>query len=253
MSRSMLIVGNWKMNGTFSKNAALLSALNIVSNVKMVVAPPQVYLASVYAQLMDAPIELAAQNVAAEAQQGAYTGEVSAVMLAELGAKYAIVGHSERRQYYGETDSRVAQKCLRLQEAGLTPIICVGESLAEREAGQVEAVVSRQLKAVIDRCGIDLLAHAVIAYEPIWAIGTGKTATPADAQAVHKFLRQLVTIYDKNIADNLSILYGGSVKADNAASLFAMPDIDGALVGGASLIANDFLAICHAANASLVG
>ncbi len=253
MSRVKLIVGNWKMNGSFAKNTALLSTLTDVPAVKIVVAPPAVYLASSYAQLTDSPIELAAQNVAAEAQYGAYTGENSALMLAELGAKYVIVGHSERRQHYGETDDMVAKKCLRLQEAGLKPIICVGETLAEREAGQVERVVSRQLKAVIDGCGIDLLAQAVVAYEPVWAIGTGKTATPADAQAVHQFLRQLVTIYDKNIAENLSILYGGSVKADNAASLFAMPDIDGALVGGASLIANDFLAICHAANASYVG
>ncbi|HQV21781.1 MAG: triose-phosphate isomerase [Moraxellaceae bacterium] len=253
MSRKPLIVGNWKMNGSFAKNTNLLASLSSVPNVNMVVAPPAVYLASVSAQLMNTSIVLAAQNVAAEGQQGAYTGEVSAVMLAELGARYAIVGHSERRQYYGETDTVVAKKCLRLQEAGLRPIICVGETLAEREAGQVETVVSRQLKAIIDNCGIDLLAQAVVAYEPVWAIGTGKTATPADAQAVHGFLRQLVTIYDKNIADNLSILYGGSVKADNAASLFAMPDIDGALVGGASLVANEFLAICHAANASFIG
>ncbi|MFO1391794.1 MAG: triose-phosphate isomerase [Agitococcus sp.] len=253
MSRKPLIVGNWKMNGSFAKNANLLASLSSVPDIDMVVAPPAVYLASVSAQLMNSSIVLAAQNVAAEAQQGAYTGEVSAVMLAELGARYAIVGHSERRQYYRETDALVAKKCLRLQEAGLRPIICVGETLAEREAGQVETVVSRQLKAIIDNCGIDLLAQAVVAYEPVWAIGTGKTATPADAQAVHGFLRQLVTIYDKNIADTLSILYGGSVKADNAASLFAMPDIDGALVGGASLVANEFLAICHAANASFKG
>lgn len=253
MSRKPLIVGNWKMNGSFAKNANLLASLSSVPDIDMVVAPPAVYLASVSAQLMNSSIVLAAQNVAAEAQQGAYTGEVSAVMLAELGARYAIVGHSERRQYYRETDALVAKKCLRLQEAGLRPIICVGETLAEREAGQVETVVSRQLKAIIDNCGIDLLAQAVVAYEPVWAIGTGKTATPADAQAVHGFLRQLVTIYDKNIADTLSILYGGSVKADNAASLFAMPDIDGALVGGASLVANEFLAICHAANASFIG
>ena len=253
MSRKPLIVGNWKMNGSFAKNANLLASLSSVPDIDMVVAPPAVYLASVSAQLMNSSIVLAAQNVAAEAQQGAYTGEVSAVMLAELGARYAIVGHSERRQYYRETDALVAKKCLRLQEAGLRPIICVGETLAEREAGQVETVVSRQLKAIIDNCGIDLLAQAVVAYEPVWAIGTGKTATPADAQAVHGFLRQLVTIYDKNIADTLSILYGGSVKADNAASLFAMPDIDGALGGGASLVANEFLAICHAANASFKG
>ena len=253
MSRPKLIAGNWKMNGNLASNAALVSALAAIPlQIKVVIAPPSIYLVSTANQLVDSSIALAAQNVAAEAQQGAFTGEISAQMLNDVGVTYAIVGHSERRQYYGETDSLVAKKCIRLQEQGIQPIICVGETLAEREAGQAESVVSRQLKAVIDGCGIDLLAQAVIAYEPVWAIGTGKTATPADAQAIHAFLRQLVAIYDKNIADNLSILYGGSVKADNAASLFAMPDIDGALVGGASLVANDFLDICHAANASSV-
>jgi len=253
MSRPKLIAGNWKMNGNLASNAALVSALAAIPlQIKVVIAPPSIYLVSTANQIVDSSIALAAQNVAAEAQQGAFTGEISAQMLNDVGVTYGIVGHSERRQYYNETDSLVAKKCIRLQEQGIQPIICVGETLAEREAGQAESVVSRQLKAVIDGCGIDLLAQAVVAYEPVWAIGTGKTATPADAQAIHGFLRQLVAIYDKNIADNLSILYGGSVKADNAASLFAMPDIDGALVGGASLVANDFLAICHAANASSV-
>jgi len=253
MSRPKLIAGNWKMNGNLASNAALVSALAAIPlQIKVVIAPPSIYLVSTANQIVDSSIALAAQNVAAEAQQGAFTGEISAQMLNDVGVTYGIVGHSERRQYYNETDSLVAKKCIRLQEQGIQPIICVGETLAEREAGQPESVVSRQLKAVIDGCGIDLLAQAVVAYEPVWAIGTGKTATPADAQAIHGFLRQLVAIYDKNIADNLSILYGGSVKADNAASLFAMPDIDGALVGGASLVANDFLAICHAANASSV-
>lgn len=248
MSRPKLIAGNWKMNGNLASNAALVSALAAIPlQIKVVIAPPSIYLVSTANQLVDSSIALAAQNVAAEAQQGAFTGEISAQMLNDVGVTYGIVGHSERRQYYGETDSLVAKKCIRLQEQGIQPIICVGETLAEREAGQAESVVSRQLKAVIDGCGIDLLAQAVIAYEPVWAIGTGKTATPADAQAIHAFLRQLVAIYDKNIADNLCILYGGSVKADNAASLFAMPDIDGALVGGASLQANDFVAICRAA------
>lgn len=253
MSRVPLVVGNWKMNGSLAKNASLVAALSPIATINMAIAPPAIYLATVAGQLVDKSTMLAAQNVAAEAQQGAYTGEISAAMLADLGVTYVIVGHSERRQYYGESDAIVAKKCLRAQEQGLTPIICVGETLAERDAGQAETVVSRQLKVIIDSCGVDLLAQAVVAYEPIWAIGTGKTATPADAQAIHHFLRQLVTIYDKNIADNLSILYGGSVKADNAASLFAMPDIDGALVGGASLVASEFLAICHAANASFVG
>ncbi len=251
--RSPLVIGNWKMQGSLALNASLVHALLALKNVSVAIAPPLVYLATTRQQLVGSAIKLAAQNVAAEGQQGAYTGEVSARMLADVGVHYGIVGHSERRQYYGETDALVAKKFIRLQEQGIQPVVCVGESLAEREAGQVEQVVSRQLLAVIEQCGIQALANAVVAYEPVWAIGTGKTATPEDAQAVHRFLRQLVGSYDKNIAENLSILYGGSVKADNAASLFAMPDIDGALVGGASLVATDFLAICHAAKASLVG
>ncbi|PTQ91004.1 triose-phosphate isomerase [Agitococcus lubricus] len=252
MSRRILIAANWKMNGSFAVNTSLLQAINGIQ-IPLIIAPPSLYIASVRQQLVGTTLKVAAQNVAAEAQQGAYTGEVSAKMLADAGVSYAIIGHSERRQYYGETDALVAQKCQRLHEFGLTPIICVGESLAEREAGLVQTVVERQLTAIIDQCGIYALAQAVVAYEPVWAIGTGKTATPADAQAVHQFLRELVAKYDKNIAENLYILYGGSVKADNAASLFAMPDIDGALVGGASLVAKDFLAICHAAKTSVVG
>lgn len=255
MYRQKIVAGNWKMNGSVAKNIQLTNALtqHIPSGIGVILAPPSIYLSGVKAQLMASEITLAGQNVAAEGQSGAYTGEISAQMLADMGVAYAIVGHSERRQYYGDTDNLVAKKCLRLREQGLKPIICVGESLAEREMGQAEAVVSRQLKAVIDFCGIELLADAIIAYEPVWAIGTGKTATPQDAQAIHGFLRQLVAIYDKNIANYLPILYGGSVKADNAASLFSMPDIDGALVGGASLVAQDFLAICHAAKASMIG
>ncbi|HNB19252.1 MAG TPA: triose-phosphate isomerase [Agitococcus sp.] len=255
MYRKKIVAGNWKMNGSVTKNVQLLSALtqSAPDNIEIILAPPALYLSGVKAQLMGSSIALAGQNVAAEGQAGAYTGEISAKMFADIGVSYAIVGHSERRQYYAETDNLVAKKCLRLREQGLKPIICVGESLAERESGQAEAVVSRQLKAVIDYCGVELLADAILAYEPVWAIGTGKTATPHDAQAIHAFLRQLVTIYDKNIANYLPILYGGSVKADNAASLFSMPDIDGALVGGASLVAQDFLAICHAAKASMVG
>ncbi len=251
MKRTKLVIGNWKMNGSFVINAILINdILNKVDGIEIAIAPPTLYLAAVRQQLTGNAIELAAQNVASEGQKGAYTGETSAAMLAEVGVSFALVGHSERRQYYGETDHIVAQKCLRLQERGIKPVICVGESLAEREAGQVEQVVSRQLSAVIEQCGIDALANAAIAYEPVWAIGTGKTATPEDAQAVHQFLRQLVATHNKNIAEKICILYGGSVKADNAASLFAMPDIDGALVGGASLVAQDFLAICHAAKAS---
>lgn len=252
--RSKLVIGNWKMHGSFAANSTLLAALvGRTQGVDVAIAPPAVYLAAARQQLTGSSIQLAAQNVAAERQKGAYTGESSAAMLADVGVTYGIIGHSERRQYYGEANSVVAQKYLRLQEQGIKPVICVGESLVEREAGQVEEIVSRQLMAIIDACGVETLTNAVIAYEPVWAIGTGKTATPQDAQAVHRFLRQLIATHNKNIAEKICILYGGSVKADNAASLFTMPDIDGALVGGASLVANDFLAICHAAKASIVG
>jgi triosephosphate isomerase len=252
--RSKLVIGNWKMHGSFAANSTLLAALvGQTQGVDIAIAPPAVYLAAARQQLTGSSIQLAAQNVAAEGQKGAYTGESSAAMLADVGVTYGIIGHSERRQYYGEADSVVAQKYLRLQEQGIKPVICVGESLVEREAGQVEEIVSRQLMAIIDACGVETLTNAVIAYEPVWAIGTGKTATPQDAQAVHRFLRQLIATHNKNIAEKICILYGGSVKADNAASLFTMPDIDGALVGGASLVASDFLAICHAAKASIVG
>ena len=252
--RSKLVIGNWKMHGSFAANSTLLAALvGRTQGVDVAIAPPAVYLAAACQQLTGSSIQLAAQNVAAERQKGAYTGESSAAMLADVGVTYGIVGHSERRQYYGEANSVVAQKYLRLQEQGIKPVICVGESLVEREAGQVEEIVSRQLMAIIDACGVETLTNAVIAYEPVWAIGTGKTATPQDAQAVHRFLRQLIATHNKNIAEKICILYGGSVKADNAASLFTMPDIDGALVGGASLVASDFLAICHAAKASIVG
>ena len=252
--RSKLVIGNWKMHGSFAANSTLLAALvGRTQGVDVAIAPPAVYLAAARQQLTGSSIQLAAQNVAAERQKGAYTGESSAAMLADVGVTYGIIGHSERRQYYGEADSVVAQKYLRLQEQGIKPVICVGESLVEREAGQVEEIVSRQLMAIIDACGVETLTTAVIAYEPVWAIGTGKTATPQDAQAVHRFLRQLIATHNKNIAEKICILYGGSVKADNAASLFTMPDIDGALVGGASLVASDFLAICHAAKASIVG
>ena len=251
--RSKLVIGNWKMHGSFAANSTLLAALvGRTQGVDVAIAPPAVYLAAARQQLTGSSIQLAAQNVAAERQKGAYTGESSAAMLADVGVTYGIIGHSERRQYYGEANSVVAQKYLRLQEQGIKPVIC-GESLVEREAGQVEEIVSRQLMAIIDACGVETLTNAVIAYEPVWAIGTGKTATPQDAQAVHRFLRQLIATHNKNIAEKICILYGGSVKADNAASLFTMPDIDGALVGGASLVASDFLAICHAAKASIVG
>ncbi|HEX5360042.1 MAG TPA: triose-phosphate isomerase [Fluviicoccus sp.] len=244
--RQKLVIGNWKMNGSYRSGQALLQSL-VHAGIATVVAPPFVYLSQAAALTAGSRVAVAAQDVAAEKGYGAFTGEVSARMLAELGVGHVIVGHSERRQYYGETDAQVATKVLRVVEEGMVPVLCVGESLAQREAGQALAVVSAQLLAVVEHCGVGILSTAVIAYEPVWAIGTGRTATPDDAQSMHASLRAVVAARDPGIAAGLRILYGGSVKADNAASLFAMPDIDGALVGGASLLANDFQAICRAA------
>lgn len=245
--RNNLVIGNWKMNGGWDANARLLRGLREAGIAGAAVAPTFLHLSQAVAQLAGSGIAVAAQDVAAEAGPGAFTGEVSARMLAESGVRYVITGHSERRQYYGETDALVAQKSQRAAEQGLIPVICVGETLAQREAGQAESVVGGQLQAILQACGSAFLSGTVIAYEPVWAIGTGRTATPEDAQAMHAHLRAVVAAADAGVAAGLRILYGGSVKADNAASLFAMPDIDGALVGGASLQANDFIAICRAA------
>jgi triosephosphate isomerase len=233
MARVRLVAGNWKMHGSRASIAALLDALvegNPTSACAVCVPFP--YLAQVAARLRDTRIAWGAQNVSEHAQ-GAYTGEVSAAMLTEFGCRYVIVGHSERRQLYRETDAQVAAKFAAVRSAGMTPILCVGETLAEREAGNTEAVVARQLSAV-------RFADAVLAYEPVWAIGTGRNATPEQAQAVHAFLRQRVPAETR-------ILYGGSVKPQNAAEIFAMPDVDGGLIGGASLVAKDFLDIVKAA------
>lgn len=251
--RRKLVIGNWKMNGSYRANAALVQRLAEASPAAAAVAPPFPYLAQVAALTAGTSLALAAQDVAAEPGSGAFTGEVSADMLAECGVRYVITGHSERRQYYGETDALVAQKSLRALARGMTPVICVGETLAQRESGQAFAVVGGQLRAVMEAGGLALLGGSVIAYEPVWAIGTGRTATPDDAQAMHAHLRRLAAEWDAGLAAGLCILYGGSVKADNAASLFAMPDIDGALVGGASLHANDFIAICRAADGITAG
>lgn len=248
--RRKLVAGNWKMQGRQESNAALLQALQAQeaewSGVDMWVAPPSVYLLQVAGLLRGSGIALAAQNVARESD-GAYTGEISAGMLADCGCKAVIVGHSERRTYYGETDVLVAEKFVKAQEAGLVPVLCVGETLAEREAGATAVVVRRQLEAVLQRAGVKALAQAVVAYEPVWAIGTGRTATPEQAQEVHVLLRACVAREDVAVASGLRILYGGSVKAANAPALFAMADIDGALVGGASLDAVEFVAIARAA------
>ncbi|MBW8459581.1 MAG: triose-phosphate isomerase [Thiobacillus sp.] len=245
--RKKLVAGNWKMHGSLAENAALLSALKpALAGIEAVVCVPFPYLAQAQAELTGSSIAWGAQNVSEQAK-GALTGEVSVSMLLDFGCTYVIVGHSERRSLYGESDALVARKYMAAQAAGLTPILCVGESLAERESGVTEAVVSRQLDAVIDAAGVASLAKAVIAYEPVWAIGTGKTASPEQAQAVHAFIRSKVSALDASVADQLVIQYGGSVKAANAAELMAQPDIDGGLIGGASLVADEFVAICRAA------
>jgi triosephosphate isomerase len=244
--RQKLVIGNWKMHGSLAANAALLDGIKAASaRATLAVCAPFPYLAQCQTLLSGSQVAWGAQNVSAEAR-GAFTGEVAASMLAEFGVSYALVGHSERRTYHGETDTTVAAKALRALEFGIVPVVCVGETLAEREAGQTEAVVGRQLQAVLDTLSIEQLGRIVLAYEPVWAIGTGKTATSAQAQAVHAVLRGQVAGKDAGVASRMAILYGGSVKPDNAAELFSMSDIDGGLIGGASLKADDFLAIGNA-------
>ena len=249
MGRKKLIAGNWKMNGSLAVNAALMGEL--LAGIgqpacDVAVCVPAVYLAQVQLLLAgQGGIALGAQDVS-QHESGAYTGDVSAAMLKELGARYVIVGHSERRQYQGETDAQVAVKAQRARAAGLTPIVCVGETLREREQGETESVVGRQLSAVIQLNG-ERLADLVVAYEPVWAIGTGRTATPEQAQAVHAALRALLAAADLQAA-GVRILYGGSMNAGNAAELLAQPDIDGGLIGGASLKARDFLKIIETAS-----
>ncbi|HQX47729.1 MAG TPA: triose-phosphate isomerase [Steroidobacteraceae bacterium] len=249
MSRRPLVAGNWKMHGSRPENASLIEAIvssHGLDGVDCAVCPPFVYLADVARLLRESTVVLGAQDVCAEAQ-GAYTGEVSAAMLRDVGCTMAIVGHSERRAVYGESDQLVARKFAAAQAHGLAPILCVGESLAEREAGETPAVVARQLDAVLELVGAAALSAAVLAYEPVWAIGTGRNATPGQAQEVHAFIRGRIAARDAKIAAQVRILYGGSVKAGNAAELFAQPDVDGGLIGGASLKADEFLAIVAAA------
>lgn len=249
--RQPFVAGNWKMNGSRADVAALVEG--VCQGIKhcraeVAVCPPFVFLDAVGQMLAGTSLQLGAQNLCDEAGPGAFTGEISADMLADFACRYVIVGHSERRALYGETDQCVADKFKVARNAGLKPILCVGETLAERENGQMEAVVARQLDAVLNAAaGAGALADAVVAYEPVWAIGTGKTATPEQAQEVHAFIRQRIATHDAAVADNLQILYGGSVKAANAEELFAMTDIDGGLIGGASLQAAEFVAICQAA------
>lgn len=245
--RKQLVVGNWKMNGSLAENATLLEGLRkLLADRSCAVCVPYPYLAQAQAALAGTAIAWGAQDVS-EYAKGAYTGEVSASMLKDFGCAYVIVGHSERRSLFGDTDEVVARKFMAAQSAGLTPILCVGETLDEREQGVTEAVVARQLDAVIAASGIEALSRAVIAYEPVWAIGTGKTASPEQAQAVHAFIRGKLAALDADAAARTIIQYGGSMKAANAAELLSRPDIDGGLIGGASLVADEFAAIVKAA------
>ena len=247
--RQLLIAGNWKMHGTRASAAELvgeiLQGLDLSGEREVLVCPPFVHLAEIARLIQGSRMGLGAQNLCAEGN-GAYTGDISGAMLRDVGCRYVIVGHSERRRLYAESDALVARKFAAAQAAGLIPILCVGELLAERERGDTAVVVTRQLKAVLDVTGIAAFTQAVLAYEPVWAIGTGKTAAPGQAQEVHGLMRATLAGDDAKIASGLRIIYGGSVKAANAAELFREPDIDGALVGGASLEAREFLAICRA-------
>lgn len=246
--RRKIVAGNWKLHGSRAFATALVAEIAAArpAGVELVVLPPFPYLGELAARFADADLAIGAQDVSSH-DKGAYTGEVSASMLADVGARYVLVGHSERREYHAESSELVACKFQAAQAAGLAPILCVGERLEEREAGRTEEVIAAQLQPVLERVGVAAFAGAMVAYEPVWAIGTGRTASPEQAQAVHAFLRSQVAARDAKIADSLPLLYGGSVKPDNAASLFAQADVDGGLIGGASLAAADFLAIARAA------
>lgn len=249
--RTPLVVGNWKMNGSRSSIKLLLDGIRTgidgLTDVHVAVCAPYVYLSDVWSQLHDSPITWGGQNVSHEGK-GAFTGEISVSMLQDFNCKYVIIGHSERRALYSEDNGLVARKFAVVRKTGMIPLLCVGESLEERESGVTEQVIARQLDAVIELVGVGGLRNAVVAYEPVWAIGTGKTATPEQAQEVHAFIRGRIGQREAEVADGLQILYGGSVKSGNATELFAMPDIDGGLIGGASLVADEFLNICQAAN-----
>jgi len=248
--RQPLIAGNWKMNGSRSSNKALLEGIKAgigeVKSAEVAVCAPYVYLADVEQELAGTPIVWGAQNLSTE-EKGAFTGEIAASMLLDFKCKYVIVGHSERRSLYGEDDDIVTKKFAMAHSAGLKPILCVGETLEEREQGITEEVIARQINAVMNTLGASVLGEGVIAYEPVWAIGTGITATPQQAQDLHAFIRKLIAHQDPGVAELICILYGGSMNAANADELLAMHDIDGGLIGGASLKSEDFLTICRAA------
>ncbi|MCU7960746.1 MAG: triose-phosphate isomerase [gamma proteobacterium symbiont of Bathyaustriella thionipta] len=248
--RKPFVAGNWKMNGSRDSVRTLLDGIKAgmadVSVAEVAVCPPAIYIADVQQQLEGSAIGCGGQDVSTQAS-GAFTGEISTAMLQDFACRYTLVGHSERRTLHGEDDALVARKFSVASAAGLIPILCIGETLQEREANETESVVSRQLDAVIELDGIEALADCIIAYEPVWAIGTGKTASSAQAQEVHAFIRQKLAELNADVAEGVRILYGGSVKGSNAEELFGQTDIDGGLIGGASLMADDFLAICRAA------
>lgn len=250
--RQKLIAANWKMNGSALQANALIEGISSklvnapFKNTKIVICPSYIHIESVLAKLKNSNIQVGAQDVSSYAN-GAYTGQISAQMLADIGCKYVIIGHSERRQYCFEDSAAISKKLSASVDFGLTPIFCVGETKSEREQGVTEEVISKQIVSVIEDCGVDAFTKAIIAYEPIWAIGTGLTATPEQAQAVHAFIRHSLRAYDKELSNKIIILYGGSLNSKNASSLFAQQDIDGGLVGGASLNAEEFVQICEAA------
>lgn len=247
--RQKIVAGNWKLHGSRHFATELMGQVAAglpLEGVQVLILPPLPYLSDLVEDFQGTALAFGAQDVSSN-EKGAYTGEVSAAMLVDVGATHGLVGHSERRQYHHESNELVARKFLAAIHAGLTPVLCVGETLEQREAGQTEQVIAAQLAPVLDLAGVEAFARAVVAYEPVWAIGTGRTATPEQAQAVHAFIRGEVAKRDARIADSLPLLYGGSVKPDNAAELFSQPDVDGGLVGGASLVAADFLAIARAA------
>ncbi|AUZ54820.1 MULTISPECIES: triose-phosphate isomerase [Stenotrophomonas] len=247
--RRTIVAGNWKLHGSRQFATELVGQVAAglpLQGVELVILPPLPYLGDLVEDFEGTALAFGSQDVSSN-EKGAYTGEVSAAMLVDVGARYGLVGHSERRQYHHESSELVARKFVAAVHAGLVPVLCVGETLEQREAGQTEQVIAAQLAPVLELAGVDAFAGAVVAYEPVWAIGTGRTASPEQAQAVHAFIRGEVAGRDARIADSLPILYGGSVKPDNAAELFSQPDVDGGLVGGASLVAADFLAIARAA------
>lgn len=250
--RTPMVAGNWKLNGT--RESAVTLATDIMKgvegdSVEVLVCPVYVHIPDVKTAIQGSGIKLGAQDAAIQ-ESGAFTGEVSAQMLSEYGCEYIVLGHSERRSMFGDSDQVVADKFVSVQKAGLVPVLCVGETLEERESGITEDVIARQLDAVLETSGVNALENSVLAYEPVWAIGTGMTASPEQAQQVHEFIRNKISGLNADVAGGLRILYGGSVKPDNAAELFGMNDIDGGLIGGAALKSEDFLAICSAASGS---